>query len=84
MPKQPGANDITGRDEIGTSSIDYGRAVAAATCDWRPRESVLLFVANVLPQIRREPFFHCGQVFASPGRVINCLIASDLPDSEIF
>ena len=36
------------------------------------------------PQIRREPFFHCGHGFASPGRVINCLIASDLPDAEIF
>ena len=42
------------------------------------------FVSNVLPQIRREPFFHCGYGFASPGRVINCLIASDLPDPEIF
>src|SRR6476661_6666414 len=39
---------------------------------------------TVLPQIRREPFFHCGHGFASPGRVINCLIASDLPDPEIF
>ena len=42
------------------------------------------FVSNVLPQIRREPFFHCGYGFASPGRVINCLIASDLPYAEIF
>jgi len=37
-----------------------------------------------LAQIRREPFFHGGYGFASPGRVINRLIASDLPDAEIF
>ena len=30
-PKQPDASDITRRDEAGSSSIDYGRAVAAAT-----------------------------------------------------
>src|SRR6476659_9527190 len=37
-----------------------------------------------VPQIWRESFFHCGYGFASPGRVINCLIASDLPYAEIF
>ena len=41
-------------------------------------------VSQLGPQIRREPFFHCGYGFASPGRVINCLIASDLPYAEIF
>src|SRR6476620_1046859 len=41
-------------------------------------------VSNVLPQIWRESFFHCGYGFASPGCVINCLIASDLPYAEIF
>ena len=39
---------------------------------------------NSLAQIRREPFFHCGYGFVSPGRVINCLIASNLSDAEIF
>ena len=58
-------------------------AHAARDCDWRPRQSLLLRVQR-LPQIRRESFFHCGYGFVSPGRVINCLIASDLPDPEIF
>src|SRR5262245_11863159 len=35
-------------------------------------------------QIRPEPFFHCRYGFASPGCIINCLIASDLTDAEIF
>jgi len=42
------------------------------------------FGSNRLPQIRRESFFHCPYVFISPRRVINCLIASNLSDPEIF
>ena len=46
--------------------------------------ALLVSCPTVLSQILREPFFHCGHGFVSPGRVINCLIASDLPDPEIF
>ena len=42
------------------------------------------FVFNLLPQVWRESFFHCGYGFASSGRVINYLIVSDLSHTEIF
>jgi hypothetical protein len=45
---------------------------------------VSCFVSNLLPQIRREPFLNGWHRFASACRVIHNLIASDLPDPEIF
>ena len=60
--------------------FDRGAVSLAATGG----QSLFFFRVQRLPQIWRESFFHCGYGFASPGRVINCLIASDLPDSEIF
>ena len=66
-----------------TDSVPAHLGSGRGTCDWRPRRSSC-FVSNLLPQIWRESFFHCGHGFASPGCVINCLIASDLPDAEIF
>src|SRR6478609_6510678 len=64
------------------ASLGSARSSRAAIGGLANRSSS--FVSNVLPQIRREPFFHCGYRVVAPGRVINCLIAADLPYSEIF
>src|SRR6476620_5374993 len=60
----------------GFCSRASGERTRLACCDWRPRQSLVF----LLPQIRCEPFFHCGYGFVSPGRIINCLIACNLSD----